>query len=156
MEWFKSISDGKGGFNTFNWNLGDLGMEFGMKMVGGLFAVVIFSFILPVLALLFYPISNQQDRLGGIIVTLLTVVYLLLDAHYGWYLSSVFAEQDLVHAHKWIIAFNLSLLIVNGFLFFLNGAFERMSAPMFYIFVIGSTYVFWFPMMYDLVYSAWS
>lgn len=149
MEWIKLRSDGKGGHNAFNWNMGDVGMDSAVRILGFLALGAIFGMIMPALFLLFFPISNRQDRVSGIIVTILITIYLFVDYSQGWIIDYAFnqgGDANLMVAQMWLLKFNLALAFLNVVMFALYGVVERMEGGLFFLFVIGTTYLFWFPL----------
>ena len=154
MNWIKSISDNRGGFDTFNWNNGDRGMGFA---IGGLQIIVtgiIFSILLPIFLLIFYPLNNDQDRLEGIILTILVNIYVILDFSQGWILDFAFTndgDENLLWLQGAVLVFNLSLVPINIIIFFYNGFIDRLPPPIFYGACIVTTYFIWYPLTSAIV-----
>lgn len=154
MNWFKSISDGRGGFDSYNWNVGDMGMGFAIGALQNIATVLLFSMLLPIFNLIFYPIQNDQDKLGGVITTILANIYIVLDFSQGWILDFAFTndgDENLLKAQSVFLIFNLALVPINVIIFFFNGFVSKLPPPIFYVVCIATTYFIWYPLMSVIV-----
>jgi len=155
MEWLKSISDGKGGFNTFKWDTGDDAMEFGLGIVKGIVLVFLFAMALPTFFIIFHPISNNRDRFHGIITTLMAAVYSLIDYSQEWFVFMIFHNTNnpnLFDLYDWLLAFNVGLGIINIFLLVFNGFFDTKPGVVLYGFTAVTMYFIWYPLASSILF----
>lgn len=84
-KFFKSNPDGKGGFTSIEWSLGEYISANIIGIVFTLVLIVIFcSTLLPILFLFFYYIGNSETRKRDNIVGILAGIYYLVDYNNGW------------------------------------------------------------------------
>lgn len=114
MTWFKSFSDGKGGFNTFDWSLGD-SLTYGIIYIGLLFVMgLLFIAILPILLLIVFCFCTPKGmRITSIVSIVLSTLFLI---NY----STGYAFWDGANCNEYVIEVNNSLATIHASLIFIN------------------------------------
>jgi hypothetical protein len=112
MTWFKSFSDGKGGFNTFEWSLSD-SVTYGLISYLMMIAIMlIFLAILPILLLI--PLvfcTPKVIRIISIVSIILSSIF-LLNYHIGY------AFWDASNCNELSISINNTLATIHVSLIF--------------------------------------
>ena len=114
MTWFKSFSDGRGGFNTFEWSLGD-SLTYGIINFLFMIAVcLVFLAILPILLIFFYMFCNVKEmKIIAIISIILSSIFLI---NY----SVGYAFWDAANCNQLCIGINNSLATIHASLILMN------------------------------------
>ena len=114
MAWFKSFSDGKGGFNTFDWSLGD-SLTYGIINFLFMIAVcLLFLAILPILLIFFYMFCNVKEKKITAIVSIILSAIFLINYSVGY------AFWDAANCNELCIDINKSLATIHASLILMN------------------------------------
>lgn len=118
MKWYKTFSDGKGGFNTFEWNLGDI-FTYGIINILVMLAIgLIFLAILPFLLVIILPFCGVKNMRINIVVSIILSTLFIIDYSVGGIFWDVFNNSDYsIELHKEIATFHASLIVMNFILF---------------------------------------
>lgn len=119
MTWFKSFSDGKGGFNTFEWSLAEGATNgiFGILLM--LVFFVIFLMIIPILLIFTYPFASEVNKRITCVVSIIMSTLFLIDYSIGYVLWDAFNSGIMISVHKSLANIHATLIILNVFLFFM-------------------------------------
>ena len=129
MTWFKSFSDGKGGFNTFDWSLGD-SVTYGlvnllfMLMVGLLLLVV-----MPIILLVIFAFSTVNGmRITSVISIILSTLF-LIDYSVGGILWNAFSgDQFMINIISTIATYQAISIIINiGLIISADNVFKELN-----------------------------
>ena len=84
MKWLKSFPDGRGGFDSMEWDMGDVGMEYVINIFKYIFFGVFIYWVFAPLVLFLLPAENhKENRVGLIKLGIASGVILLLDYWFG-------------------------------------------------------------------------
>lgn len=114
MAWFKSFSDGKGGFNTFDWSLEDGLLSYIMTIFFMFIILVVLMIVLPIILVFTYPYCSIKGmRITNIVSILLSTLF-LIDYSIGYKIWSAFnVSPYMVSIHNDLAVIHVSLIIVN-------------------------------------------
>jgi hypothetical protein len=113
MTWFKSFSDGKGGFNTFEWSLGDsatYGIIYFLFMIG---IGLIFLAVLPILLLIPLVFCTPKVIRAISIVSIILSSIFLLNYYIGYAFWEVLNSDELgIEINNTLATIHASLILI--------------------------------------------
>ena len=117
MKWLKSFPDGRGGFDSMEWDMGDVGMEYVFNIFKYIFfGFFIYWFFAPLVLFLLPAENHKENRVGLIKIGIASGVILLLDYWFGGFLWLFFnlGEGEPTHLHvlHWVVALNFGVVFV--------------------------------------------
>ena len=118
MTWLKSFSDGKGGFNTFDWSIGD-SLTYGIINLVIMFIIfAIFLAVLPIILLISYPFCGPKNKRIVCVVSVILSILFLIDYSIGYmYWGAFNVSQDMIESHISFATVHASLILINIILF---------------------------------------
>lgn len=118
MKWFKSFSDGKGGFDTFEWSLGDSIVSYLIGVLFMLLVIIVLLIVLPIILVFIHPYCSVKGmRITNVVSIVLSSLF-LIDYTIGYRLWEAFnGTPYLISIHNDLAAIHVSLIIINLVLF---------------------------------------
>lgn len=138
MEFFKIWQTRGGVIGVNRMSLGDLIGANIMVLVVYFFLLMLVVQLLPILLISFYVVLllnnrlddesgayDTQQRLMVNILTIISVIYFLIDFHFGWLSFNIFSVAVSKETFDSFATLNLSIGLVSTFLFFLGHEFYK-------------------------------
>jgi hypothetical protein len=114
MTWFKSFSDGKGGFNTFNWSLSDSLLSYIMIFVIMFILLVALLILLPIILVFTHPYCSVKGMRVTNIVSIVLSSLFLIDYSIGYRIWSAFnVSPYMITIHNDLAVIHASLILIN-------------------------------------------
>jgi hypothetical protein len=114
MTWFKSFSDGKGGFNTFEWSLGDSLLSHIMTFVITFILLVALLILLPIILVFTHPYCSVKGMRVTNIVSIVLSSLFLIDYSIGYRIWSAFnVSPYMITIHNDLAVIHASLILIN-------------------------------------------
>lgn len=126
MAWFKSFSDGRGGFNTFDWSFGESLAYGSVRLLIMLALGLVFLAILPFLLVIIHPFCGEKKMRINSAVSIFFSTLFLIDYSIGGVFWEAFNNSyGSIVLHKSIATFHASLIVVNILLFIFAKGFAK-------------------------------
>jgi len=129
MTWFKSFSDGKGGYNTFDWSLGD-SLTYGIIYFGLLFVIgLLFLAILPIILLITFCFCTPKGMRITSIVSIILSILFLVNYSIGYaFWDGANCNQYAIDMNNSLATIHASLIVVNIILIIqANNIYEQLN-----------------------------
>lgn len=125
MKWLKSFPDGRGGFDSMEWDMGDVGMEYFINI----FKYIFFGFLLCVFIcpILLYAHSGEckEARIRQYWVSIALGLLFLFDAAYGGFFWTCFvADGEPGSVYIWVVTLIYVCLCVHSIMYMLDSQLE--------------------------------
>jgi cytochrome bd-type quinol oxidase subunit 2 len=165
MTWFKSFSDGKGGYNTFDWSLGDSATYGIINLLVMIALGLVFLAVLPIFLVIIHPFCGEKNMRINSIVSIVLSTLFLIDYSVGGIFWNAFHDSEfMIGIHKSIATFHASLILINIILFILakevakelafDKPFSRVVLFIILMFIIAR--VTFYPNLYNTVDKMYS
>lgn len=114
MTWFKSFSDGRGGFNTFEWSFGESLAYGAVNLLLMLTLALLFLIIMPAILLVILVFNPPRGMRIASIISIMLSTWFLIDYSVGGILWNGFShDQFMIDIITTIATFHAASIIIN-------------------------------------------
>ena len=156
MKWLKSFADGRGGFDTMEWDMGDVGMEYVFNIlkyvIGGFLLCV---FISPLLLFCHLHTFGKARKIQTYISFLCGGLF-MLDAWYGGIFWGMLVQDGVPGStYIWVVTLTYTCLIIHAILNILDEFMEEYIEDIDSNVSIVLNVIMWFLILFMFV-PAWT
>ncbi len=127
MKWLKSFPDGRGGFDSIEWDMGDVGMEYVINIFKYIFFGFLLCMFIPPLLLGCHSGECKERRKIQTYVSVACGTLFLLDAICGGIFWTILVQNgEPGPIYTWIVTLNCACIIAHITLQLLDSKFERI------------------------------
>lgn len=110
MAWIKSFKNSSGGFDSFDWSIGDVVKVNAISLIASILFISLCTAILPAFILFIYSFSITRHRIQQGIVGLIACLFWIVDYQIGIFNWGIFHKFP--DAYNFITTVNIAILIV--------------------------------------------